>query len=51
MKLPLALLDALVESVLVFDDSARLVHANQAALRHLPSEPGLNLADLGLALV
>ena len=50
MKLPLALLDALVESVLVFDDSARLVHANQAALRHLPCEPGMNLADLGPAL-
>jgi len=50
MKLPHALLDALVESVLVFDDSARLVHANQAALRRLPCEPGMNLADLGPAL-
>ena len=51
MKLPHALLDALVESVLVFDDSARLVHANQAALRRLPCEPGMNLADLGPGLV
>jgi len=50
MKLPHALLDALVESVLVFDDSARLIHANQAALRRLPCEPGMNLADLGPAL-
>jgi PAS domain S-box-containing protein len=50
MHLPHALLDALVESVLVFDDSARLVHANQAALRRLPCEPGMNLADLGPAL-
>jgi PAS domain S-box-containing protein len=50
MKLPHTLLDALTESVLVFDDSARLVHANQAALRRLPCEPGMNLADLGPAL-
>lgn len=50
MKLPHALLDALVEPVLVFDDSARLVHANQAALRRLPCEPGMNLADLAPAL-
>jgi PAS domain S-box-containing protein len=50
MKLPHALLDALVESVLVLDESARLVHANQAALRRLPCEPGMNLADLGPAL-
>ena len=50
MKLPHALLDALVEPVLVFDDSARLVHANQAALRCLPCEPGMNLADLAPAL-
>ena len=50
MKLPHALLDALVEPVLVFDDSARLVHANQAALRRLPCEPGMNLADLTPAL-
>ncbi|MBP8270483.1 MAG: hypothetical protein KAX42_01290, partial [Sphaerotilus sp.] len=50
MKLPHALLDALVESVLVFDESANLVHANQAALRRLPCEPGMNLADLEPAL-
>jgi PAS domain S-box-containing protein len=50
MLLPHALLDALVEPVLVFDDSARLVHANPTALRRLPCEPGMNLADLAPAL-
>ena len=46
MTLPLALLDALAEPVLVFDAAARLACANPAALRRLPCEPGMALADL-----
>ncbi|MGY0195456.1 PAS domain S-box protein [Leptothrix sp. BB-4] len=48
--LPEALFDALVEPVLVFDDGTSLRYANPAALRALPVEAGMRLADLREAL-
>ncbi|MEY2656197.1 MAG: hypothetical protein RLZZ524_3225 [Pseudomonadota bacterium] len=48
--LPEALFDALVEPVLVFDDATALRYANPAALRALPVEAGMRLADLRAAL-
>lgn len=48
--LPEALFDALVEPVLVFDDATALRYANPAALRALPVEAGMRLADLRGAL-
>jgi hypothetical protein len=45
--LPRTLFDSLVEPLLAFDASGRLQYANTAALRSLPCEPGMVLADLG----
>ncbi|HMX09705.1 MAG TPA: Fic family protein, partial [Burkholderiaceae bacterium] len=45
--LPRALFDSLAEPVLAFDGGARLQYANPVALRGLPIEPGMLLADLG----
>ncbi|MEX8519148.1 MAG: PAS domain S-box protein [Leptothrix sp. (in: b-proteobacteria)] len=43
--LPASLLDSLSDPVLVFERSGHLHLANQAALRLLPCEPGMGLAD------
>ena len=48
--LPATLLDSLSDAVLVFERSGRLHFANQAALRLLPCEPGMGLADLDRVL-
>ncbi|MCK6423858.1 MAG: PAS domain S-box protein [Burkholderiaceae bacterium] len=48
--LPRPLFDALIEPVLAFDPSGRLQYANAAALRSLPCEPGMLLADLAKVL-
>jgi len=45
--LPRALFDSLAEPVLAFDGGGRLQYANPVALRGLPIEPGMLLADLG----
>lgn len=50
MVLPVEFLDTLVEPVLVFEPAGRLRHANRAAMRRMPVEPGMALADLGTAL-
>lgn len=44
--LPRAFLDGLADAVLVFDGSGRLQFANAAALRQLPCEAGMVLADM-----
>ena len=44
MVLPVELLDTLVEPVLVFEPAGRLRHANRAAMRRMPVEPGMALA-------
>jgi PAS domain S-box-containing protein len=46
IPLPPGLLDQLAEPLLVFDASLRLQFANRAALRGLPVEHGMGLADL-----
>jgi hypothetical protein len=50
MVLPVEFLDTLVEPVLVFEPTGRLRHANRAAMRRMPVEPGMALADLGAAM-